>query len=143
MSAFVYATPALDPAPVTFQKGARAYRQTQIQSRTPMELIVLLYDESMRQLGQARDALGSGDLVTKRDALSRGLAIIQELQQMLDMNAGGEVAERLDGLYTYILGKAYEANAQRDPAGFDECIRLLGTLRAAWAELAAMPPSAA
>lgn len=131
------------PAPAAYQKGARAYRETQVRSRTPLELVVLLYDEAMRRLAQARDALVARDLVTKRDALSQGLAVVQELQNMLDMDAGGEVAERLDGLYTYILGKAYEANAQQDPAGFDECIRLLGTLRGAWAEVAANPPSAA
>ena len=53
---------------------------------------------------------------------------------MLNMEAGGEVAERLDGLYTYVLGRCYEANAQRDAAGLDEAIKLLTPLRDAWAE---------
>jgi flagellar protein FliS len=120
-------------------KGAQAYLQTQVQSRTPVELVVMLYDGAIRFLGQARDAMATGDLVAKRHALSRGLAIVQELQHMLNMEAGGEVAERLDGLYTYILGRCYEANTQRDTKGLEEAIKLLAPLRDAWASVAAAP----
>jgi flagellar protein FliS len=124
-------------------KGAQAYLQTQVQSRTPVELVVMLYDGAIKFLGQARDAMAAGDLVAKRHALSRGLAIVQELQHMLNMEAGGEVAARLDGLYTYVLGRCYEANAQRDAAGMDEAIRLLTPLRDAWAAVANQAPSPA
>ncbi len=136
------------PAPMTstpalHARGAQAYLQTQVQSRTPVELVVMLYDGAIRFLGQARTAMAVGDLVAKRDALSRGLAIVQELQHMLNMEAGGEVAARLDGLYTYVLGRCYEANAQKDPAGLDESIKLLTPLRDAWAALASQPPTTA
>lgn len=136
-----YATPATNPS--MHAKGAQAYLQTQVQSRTPVELVVMLYDGAIKFLGQARDAMRAGDLVAKRHALSRGLAIVQELQNMLNMDAGGAVAERLDGLYTYIAGRCYEANAQRDAGGLDEAIRLLTPLRDAWATLAAQGPTPA
>ena len=131
------------PNAATYTKGAQAYLQTQVQSRTPVELVVMLYDGAITFLGQARDAMAAGDLLAKRHALSRGLAIIQELQNMLNMEAGGEVAERLDGLYTYIQGRCYDANAQRDPAGLDESVRLLTPLRDAWAAVANQPPTSA
>lgn len=137
-----YAAP-YSPNAAMHSKGAQAYLQTQVQSRTPVELVVMLYDGALKFLGQARDAMVAGDLLAKRQALSRGLAIVQELQHMLNMEAGGEVAARLDGLYTYILGRCYEANAQRDPAGLDESIRLLTPLRDAWADVAGQPPAPA
>ncbi|BCS33507.1 hypothetical protein TBR22_A27340 [Luteitalea sp. TBR-22] len=125
-----------------YNKGAQAYLQTQVQSRTPVELVVMLYDGAIKFLGQAREAMARRDLIAKRHALSRGLAIVQELQNMLNMEAGGEVAERLDGLYTYILGRCYEANTQLDPAGLDEAIKLLTPLRDAWAAVAQNPAQA-
>ncbi|WP_396623536.1 flagellar export chaperone FliS [Luteitalea sp.] len=125
-----------------YNKGAQAYLQTQVQSRTPVELVVMLYDGAIKFLGQARDAMAARDMKAKRDAMSRGLAIVQELQNMLNMEAGGEVAERLDALYTYILGRCYEANQQRDPAGLDEAIKLLTPLRDAWADVAQNPNQA-
>jgi flagellar protein FliS len=137
-----YAAP-MSPNPAMHNKGAQAYLQTQVQSRTPVELVVMLYDGAITFLGQARDAMAAGDLLAKRHALSRGLAIVQELQHMLNMEAGGEVAERLDGLYTYILGRCYEANVRRDGAGLDESIKLLTPLRDAWAAVAAQPPTSA
>jgi flagellar protein FliS len=137
-----YAAP-MSPNPAMYNKGAHAYLQTQVQSRTPVELVVMLYDGAITSLGQARDAMAAGDLVAKRHALSRGLAIVQELQHMLNMDAGGEVAARLDGLYTYILGRCYDANAQRDASGLEESIKLLTPLRDAWAAIAAQPPTPA
>ena len=137
-----YAAPHT-PNVAMYNKGAQAYLQTQVQSRTPMELVVMLYDGAIKFLGQARDAMAAGDLIGKRQSLSRGLAIVQELQNMLNMEAGGEVAERLDGLYTYIQSRCYDANAQRDPAGFDEAVRLLTPLRDAWAAVANEPPTSA
>lgn len=124
-------------------RGAQTYFNTHVQSRTPMEIVVLLYDGALRFLGQAREAMQQHDLVTKRDALSRGLAIVTELQGMLNLEEGGEIAARLDGLYTYIHGCCLDANTQRNPARLDEALRLLTTLRSAWAEVAGAPQTAA
>jgi len=133
----------LSTNPAMYNKGAQAYLQTQVQSRTPVELVVMLYDGAIKFLGQAREAMAAGDLVAKRHALSRGVAIVQELQNMLNMDAGGEIAARLDGLYTYVQGRCYEANAQRNTAGLDEAVKLLTTLRDAWADIAAQGPTSA
>ena len=143
-SAFAHAAPAAPtPAPAMHARGAHAYFNTHVQSRTPMEIVVLLYDGALRFLGQARAAMAAGDLVTKRDALSRGLAIVTELQGMLNMQEGGEIAASLDALYTYIHGCCLDANVKRDPARLDEALRLLTTLRSAWAEVAGTPTPAA
>ena len=143
MSTLLAYSAPMTSTPTLHARGAQAYLQTQVQSRTPVELVVMLYDGAIRFLGQARTALVVGDLVAKRDALSRGLAIVQELQHMLNMEAGGEIATRLDGLYTYVQGRCYEANAQRDTAGLDEAIKLLTPLRDAWADVATQGPNPA
>ena len=142
MSSLLVPSPAAPP-PSMHTRGAQAYYQTHVQSRTPVEVVVMLYDGAMRYLQQASPALTAGDLVTKRDALSRGMTIVTELQGMLYLEEGGEIAHRLDGLYTYVHGCCLEANTQRKPEKLDEAVRLLGTLRAAWAEVAAAPTSVA
>jgi flagellar protein FliS len=143
MSTLLAYHPPLGSSAALYARGAHAYLQTQVQSRTPIELVVMLYDGAIASLGQARDAMAARDLVVKRHALSRGLAIVQELQNMLNMEAGGAVAARLDGLYTYVSGRCVEANVQQDPAGLDEAVKLLTPLRDAWAELAAQTPTSA
>ena len=124
-------------------RGAQAYYQTQIQSRSPLELVVMLYDGALRFLQQTVDALERGDLVAKRDSLSRAMAIVTELHGMLDLEQGGEVAASLDSLYTYMMERLTTANQQRDPAPVLEVMRLMTGLRDAWSQIAQDPPPAA
>jgi flagellar secretion chaperone FliS len=127
----------------TLARGAQAYYQTQIQSRSPLELVVMLYDGALRFLQQTVDAMERGDLVAKRDALSRAMAIVTELHGMLDLEQGGEVAASLDSLYTYMIERITTANQQRDPAPVVEVMRLMTGLREAWSQIAQAPPPAA
>jgi len=117
-------------------RAAQAYLQTHVQSRSPLELVVMLYDGLLRFLGDAGGAIDGGDLPGKRDAISKALAVLSELQSTLNMEQGGEVATSLDALYTYVNGRLLDASMQNDRAPLDESARLLRTLREAWAEIA-------
>lgn len=117
-------------------RAAQAYYQTQVQSQSPLELVVMLYDGALRFLHQAAEAIGRRDLVAKRDTMSRSLAIISELQNSLNMEAGGDVAQRLDALYTYMSGRLVDANIRNSAEPIHETIRLLTMLRSAWVEIA-------
>jgi flagellar protein FliS len=124
-------------------RGAQAYMQAQVQSRSPLELVVMLYDGGIRFLQQTVDAMQKGDLIAKRQALSRSMAIVTELHGMLDLEQGGEVAASLDSLYTYMMERLTAANQQRDAAPVVEVIRLMTGLRDAWSQIAQAPPPAA
>lgn len=119
-------------------RGANAYIQTQVQSRSPLELVVMLYDGAVRFLLDARGAIERQDLAAKREAMSRALAIISELQSTLNMEQGGAIAVQLDGLYTYVNSRMLEASMGNDLTALDESVRLLQTLRGAWSEIAAL-----
>ena len=118
-------------------RGANAYIQTHVQSRSPLELVVMLYDGALRFIGEARSAIDRQDLPGRRAAMSRALAIVGELQSTLNMEQGGQIASQLDGLYGYVNNRLLDATMKNDVAALDECARLLGTVRAAWVEIAA------
>jgi len=126
-----------------FARGAEAYRQTMVQSRSPLELVVMLYDGALRFLKETEDAMRRGDLIAKRDALSKSFAILSELQSTLNVDQGGQTAESLDSLYIYMSNRLTEANVQKNPAPVQEVITLLSGLRDAWAAVAQAPPPAA
>lgn len=127
----------------TLARGAEAYRQTHVQSRSPLELIVMLYDGAIRFLRETDEAMTRGDLIAKREALNRALAILTELQGTLNIDQGGQTAASLDSLYTYMIERLTEANLQKKPALVQEVITLLTGLRDAWAAVAQTPPPAA
>ena len=117
-------------------RAAQAYQTTMVQSRSPLELVVMLYDGVIRFLTEAKGAVESRDLVAKRRAISRALAIISELQSSLNFADGGEIAVTLDGLYTRMNGRLLEANMHIDAAPIDEVLGLLGPLRESWSDIA-------
>ena len=117
-------------------RGAAAYQQTQVQSGTPLELVVKLYDGAIANIVKAREAQSSGNLRLKREAVSRAMAIVSELQSSLDMSAGGQIASSLDGLYTYVMGRLVAFNTSRDIHALDEAHKLLSTLRDGWQQIA-------
>ncbi|MFI5179758.1 MAG: flagellar export chaperone FliS, partial [Vicinamibacterales bacterium] len=81
------------------------------------------------------------DIKAKRDALSRAFAIISELQSTLDLDKGGDIAERLDALYGYANFRLLDASAQNDVKPIDEVRRVIETLRDGWSTIAAARPA--
>lgn len=117
--------------------GLHAYRKTEVQSRTPLELVVMLYDGAIRFVGAAADAIGRGDIRGRAEATSRALAIISELQSTLDVERGGEMAASLDDMYRYLTQRLVQATVKNQVAPLDEARRLLETLRDGWQTIAA------
>ena len=121
-------------------RGAEAYRRTEAQSRSPVELVIMLYDGALRFVGEARAAVARNDIRTRGEAVSRALAIVSELQNTLSVDTGGDIARELDRLYTYINYRLLDVSAKRDAAALDEVQKLLLTLREAWSQIATTTP---
>ncbi len=122
--------------------GARSYVTTQVQSATPLQLVVTLYDGAVRSAATAHDAMVRKDIPARRTALSTLMGIIAELQNTLDLERGGKIARDLDGLYTYLFSRLLEAVARQEAQPIEEVHRILHTLREAWQQIA-QPPAAA
>jgi flagellar secretion chaperone FliS len=120
-------------------RGLTAYKQTQVQSRTPLELVVMLYDGALRFSADARGAIERGDIVARRNALDRTMAIISELQSTLNLEQGGDIARQLDGLYDFMTRRLLDAAIHNTVAPIDEVRTLLETLRDAWRTVATTP----
>lgn len=117
------------------QKAA-VYRQNQIQHASPLELVVLLYDKAIARLQAAARHMHDRQIAEKGQALCHAVDIITELQSVLDKDRGGQIAAKLDALYTYMLDRLTAANLQNDPLPVAEVIRLLEELQQGWKGLA-------
>ena len=121
-------------------RGAEAYRQTEAKSRSPLELVVMLYDGALRFVGDAIDADAAGQIARRGQAISKALAILGELQSTLNVPAGGDLAHELDRLYAYMQGRLLDVSLKKDRAALAEVRRLLSSLREAWSQIAAPAP---
>ena len=121
---------------IAYSRGAAAYRQVEAQSRSPLELVVMLYDGALTRLTEAAAAAARGDVSARGTAISKALAIISALQETLNVQAGGAVAEELDRLYTYSSHRLLDVTLKQDVSGIHEVHRLLSGLRDAWQQIA-------
>ena len=122
------------------RKAVDAYAQvgveTGVAAADPHKLILMLFDGTLAAISNARLALSRKDVPAKGAAISKAIAIIDGgLKASLDVRAGGELAERLSGLYDYMLQRLLVANLRNDGAVLDEVTRLLNELRGAWAQI--------
>ncbi len=127
-------------------RAAQQYIQTQVRSASPLELVVMLYDAALRNTARAIDAMARGDIRTRRDAITKSLAIINELQSTLNLEKGGAIAEELDRLYVWMTDSLIQATVQQKPGPLHDVRKNLELLRDAWHQVAttkAAPESAA
>jgi flagellar protein FliS len=113
-----------------------AYKQQSILTATPGQLVVMLYDGCLRFLHQAAFAMRDGKRVEAGARLSRAEAIIDELLETLDLEQGGVIASRLQGIYVFCQRHLIEARTASDPEMVEKVGELLGELRDAWAQIA-------
>lgn len=117
-------------------RGAEAYRHTEARSRSPLELVVMLYDGALRFVAEAIAADASQNMRERGQAISRALAIIGELQGTLNLKDGGHIATQLDELYGYMQSRLLDVTLHKDKKGLVEVQKLLTTLRDAWTQIA-------
>jgi len=124
----------------TARKAIDAYAQvgveTGVASSDPHRLILMLFDGTLAAIAAAKLAMSRGEIAAKGAAIGKAIAIVDGgLKASLDVKAGGELAERLSGLYDYMLRQLLAANLRNDTALLDEVARLLNELRGAWAQI--------
>ncbi len=116
---------------------ARQYEQTQVVTSSGVQLIVLLYDGAIQSIEIARREIQAKNVREKARHLGRAIAIIGELNSVLDYEQGGDIARSLRRLYDYMLAELVEANARNNENKLDAPLRCLSTLREAWRDVAA------
>ncbi len=113
-----------------------AYRQQSVLTATPGQLVVMLYDGARRFLAQAAAAMREGERRRADERLRRAEAILDELINTLDLDAG-EIAHNLQGIYVYCRSQLLASRAEQDADKVEWVSAQLGELRESWAQLAA------
>ncbi len=110
------------------------YQNNQILNASPEQILILLYDGSIRFCRQAIQAMDAGDRVVQAEKISRAMAIICEFANTLNHEVGGEIATDLDALYSFMVRELTRANVQNDRKALETVANLLSGLRTTWVE---------
>lgn len=116
--------------------GIRAYQDTAVTTQSKGRLIVMLYEGAVKFLKLAiREAEGK-NYEAKGTYIGKAQDIITELNAVLDMEAGGEIAGNLRKLYFFMNERLAQANSKSDPEMIREVISLLEELNQGWKAIA-------
>jgi flagellar protein FliS len=117
-------------------KALEAYQQAAVTTQSKGRLIVMLYDGAIKFLKLAIQELEAGNYAAKGQYINRAHDILNELNAVLDMEAGGEIARNLRSLYLFMNRRLSQANAKRDPQMIREVIALMEELNQGWKTIA-------
>ena len=116
--------------------GIKTYQETAVTTQNKGKLIVMLYDSAIKFLKMAIKEIEANNPKEKGKYISKALDILFELNSVLDMEAGGEVATNLRKLYLFMGRHLTEANTEQDAGKIEEVIKLLEELNQSWKAIA-------
>jgi flagellar protein FliS len=109
-----------------------AYKEASITTQNKGRLIVMLYDGAIKFLKQAIRDIEAKDFSAKGRSIQKAQDIILELNTVLDLEAGGEVANNLRSLYNFMSTHLSQANIKCDAQMVREVISILDELNQGW-----------
>lgn len=117
----------------------QSYKTVATQTAAPGNLVLMLYDGALRFLELAVEAFTHEDPIAHNSGVNnnilRAQSIISELNHSLDMDAGGELADKLRALYNYFDERLQHGNINKQQEPVDEVIDRLTIIRDAWREM--------
>ena len=112
------------------------YRQQDILTANPIDVIVMLYDALKKNIIIGRKKIAKNDVQGAHDHLMKAQQIVVELVNSLDM--AYEISENLLAIYEFVLKTLEEANMKKDESILEPLVEIVGDLREAWNEVSVM-----
>jgi len=105
------------------------YRNNQVMTASPEQILIMLYDGAIRFVRQAKLEIENGRQADKATAISKAVAIITEFSNTLDYEVGGEIALDLSQLYDFMIRELSAVNACSDTKRLEPVEKILLDLR--------------
>ena len=129
---------------MAYTNAISSYRETRVITASQGQLIIMLYDETVKQLDKGLELLSlstggkkdPGNIEKISKAILKAQEIITELTVSLDFEQGGDIAKNLFSLYTWFNKELVESNISHDVRRITQVRNQLSELKSAWTEVA-------
>jgi flagellar secretion chaperone FliS len=116
------------------KNAAQKYKQTSVQSASKEKLLLLLYEGAIRFMKLAIIAIDNKDIAGRGMNIGRAFDIVNELNNTLNHEAGGDIAKNLEQLYMFISEQLTKSNATGDKKPLEDALKIMETLYSGWVE---------
>ncbi|UTR11752.1 flagellar export chaperone FliS [Evansella sp. LMS18] len=109
------------------------YQQKSIQTKSPGELTLMLYDGCLKFIRRGAKAIEEKNIEEKNTNLIKAQNIIREL--MVTLKTDTAVAKNMMQMYDFILRRLIDANTHNDPKALKEAEEFVTDFRDTWKEV--------
>lgn len=117
------------------KKQLSTYQKAQVAGASQQELILMCYRGAIQYLREAESKLEAGEVDKFSELLEKAHRVVFHLYTTLDMEKGGEIADKLAELYSYIINQFYLLNATKKADIFNGVVRILENLKEGWEQI--------
>jgi flagellar secretion chaperone FliS len=115
---------------------AAQYRDTEVMTASPAQLVVVLYDHMLVCLRRARYAIDANNAEQRLELIHRARMVVGELLATLDRERGGEIASNLASLYAHTMTELMDIGRHPDTTRLEAVTHMMTELRDAFATVA-------
>ena len=112
--------------------NAQVYKQQQILTATPEQLILMLYNGCIKFINDSVVAMKENDIQKAHNACIRAQDIVTELVASLNMEY--PISKELSALYEYASHELVTANLRKEPEHLDNAKMVITNIREGWIE---------
>jgi flagellar secretion chaperone FliS len=112
-----------------------SYREASGRGASGVQLVVLLYEQVIQDLGRAIRAIEARNIEGRTREINHALKVIAHLQTTLNLEVKGQVVQNLMRFYSSLRGWVLEGQARASGQILQEQIALLLEMREAWMEV--------
>ncbi len=113
--------------------AALAYSARKVETASPAELTLMLYEGAIKFCNIAVSAIEKKDYEKANLNIQKARNIIVELQSTL--NHKYQIAKEFDVIYDYIFHKLVDANIKKDSVALEEALVQIRDMRDTWKEV--------
>jgi flagellar secretion chaperone FliS len=128
------------------QRGAAQYRAVRshglVADASPARLVQIMFEQILAQLASAQGCMARiennlplNDVVAKCKAMGKAIALIDQLNNTLDLERGQQIAGNLRALYVYMLARLTLANVTNDSKIAAEIGALVQEIKSGWDQI--------
>ena len=113
----------------------KSYETVDTLGKSQLELVIKVYDGAIAAYSAAAECYRKEEYQTGYEHLEKAKTFVVHLYTTLDNEQGGEIADNLSKLYSFIVNQTNVVEATKDLSDIDDIISVLTNLRAGWSEL--------
>lgn len=110
------------------------YKTTAVQSASREKILLMLYEAAIRFTKLGIKAAEEKKIADRGMNIGRAYDIVMELNNTLDHKIGGDIANRLEQLYIFIMDQYTKANISGDPEPLRAALKILENLYDGWVQ---------